>query len=217
LKRISVDHSDLATGAAREHLRDLAEIIAAEVAGHELASETVLSIGNFGTVRMVGDEHHAMDDCLVLRDVEEGSENADRFLARYMTLWGFEHMEETAWSSALECLEFSLKLAPSDPIVIQSMAQVKGELALLAKSDDHATKLLMDMFGDLLKSIELAPDRPNAYIDLKNALQSFRPTEGAIEEHLAWQSEIVRRALAPETHHPQALKARKALARFEAG
>lgn len=204
-----------ASGVPRQHLLHLLDTISDELEEKKPEPGMVISVGEYGHIRIDMGNDEQSREVLLIRDVESGTLDANAFVSRFMALKGFEYMDNEAWPEALECFDFALDLHPNNPVLLQARASVKDELIQAAKNNGESFQLAMEVFEDLLRSIDLAPNRADAYRDLLSALKSFRPIEGDSEEHHQWLSKVVERALSHSTHDPDAIRAREALREFE--
>jgi tetratricopeptide (TPR) repeat protein len=213
--KLRLENLSVASGAPRQHLLHLVDALIREVEQNYLEAGTVVSVGDYGHIRLEVDQDDKAEDILLVRDVEAGSKSADGFVTRLMAFKSFEHIDNGAWPEALECLDYALELKPNDAVLLQARASVRSELVRAVKTNSEAVHLVMGAFDDLLRSIELAPGRAEAYNDLLSMLKGLRPIDVDQAEHRLWLSRVVGQALSHPTHDPEATAAREALREFE--
>jgi hypothetical protein len=209
-------------GYTHQLVTDLISRLADEVVRHSLLHSTVVSIGEYGHVRLHESTSRAGEGVLLVLDVADDACDANGFLGRFMALVGFDKLETGAPWDALQCLNAALMLQPEDPILLHARGVTKRDVvtALVGKGgrveitepSNQVTALILGAIGDLLRSIELTPHSPGAYADLQSTLESLKPAEvDQREEHRRWVREVVGLALSHPTDDPYAVAARRAL------
>ncbi len=202
-------------GTPFQILCQVMETIANEIITHDLSDGIIVSIGNYGHIRLVEQEGEDDKPRLYIRDVDTGSINANGFVGRLFALAGFDHMDSDELEGALELFSAGLQIQPDDAVLLHARASVTHDLLVKGEIEsDRTARLFLNLFDDILRSIKLAPERPEAYQDLLVMLQSFQPIDHNKEEHKEWIFQIVELAISHPSNNPDVIDARNALRDF---
>ncbi len=206
---LMIEHLPNMSDIPRKHMVHIIQVLAWEVENYDLGDGAVVSIENYGHVRLEVGKNENGEHVFRAKDLEDSASDANNFIRRLMALVGFEHMTDGNPSKAIECFNVALQLQPSDAILLQSRASAKIDLWMSDSGTSFTSAL-----DDLLLSIQLAPDLPGAYRDLLAVLQALSPQQVNQLEYNQWVSQIVEMALSHPTSNPDAIAERKALDKF---
>ncbi|MGE5139954.1 MAG: hypothetical protein ACM3JD_10850 [Rudaea sp.] len=202
-------------GTPRTYLSRLLVRLAGEAVRRNLGPHAVVSLGHYGKLRLEPGIDGDGDEVIWLIDAEPNALNANSFLSRFMALTAFRQMDMGDPSAAVDCFCVALAVEPRNAALLQARAWARYAILTGDGSSPGAPVLSLQVFGDLLQSINTDPERPEPYTDLLSMLRAFRASDGTGSVALGpWMSEIVRMAFYKPVAGGEALAARESLKQF---
>ncbi|MBI3271671.1 MAG: hypothetical protein HYZ53_21955 [Planctomycetes bacterium] len=143
--------------------------------------------------------------------------------ARLRALQGFDYLQKDLFPEAIACFSDALALLPADPVLLQVRGLARLRLLQKTKRQHRPEAEIAGELGlllqDLVRSLELDPDRYQSYPAMRTALHWLLKVspEARREDLKAWSAGLFAKAVARRARRVESLLERAKICFFELG